>query len=295
MRRALVALALLLVAAPACEHVHKAAPKAGAPTATLVVSKGFGAERVLARTVAPGQSLMAALETVAKFGVNQGGRFIQAVDGTAGSRTNQVDWFWYVNGIAGDRAASEFTLRTGDRGLVDYHDWADYLDTPAIVGAFPEPFVHGFRGAKPAVQVTGSPVLAAALRGRGVREVAASKHWRILVGSDARLRADARYRQVSDDPMAAGVTAAIQKRRVLVYDGRRLRPVAGARAVVWAAATSEADGDAVGGVLLAIAGLDQASARTAARVLARNPAVLAGRFAAALDASGHVVASGGRS
>ena len=45
-RRSLVALALLLAAAPACEHVHKAAPKAGAPQATLVVSKGYGARRV---------------------------------------------------------------------------------------------------------------------------------------------------------------------------------------------------------------------------------------------------------
>ena len=84
-RRALAALALLLVAAPACAHVHKATPKAGAPKATLVVSKGFGAQRVLVRSVAPGQSLMAALETVAKVGVNQGGRFIQSVNGTQGS------------------------------------------------------------------------------------------------------------------------------------------------------------------------------------------------------------------
>ena len=249
---------------------------------------------MLVRSVAPGQSLMAALETVAKVGVNQGGRFIQSVDGTQGSRTDQVDWFWYVNGIAGDRAASEFTLRTGDRGLVDYHDWADYQDTPAIVGAFPEPFVHGFHGARPAVQVTGSPALAAALRGRRVHEVRRSAHWRILVGSDAALRADARYRQVSGDPAAAGVTAAIQKGRVLVYDGRRLRPVPAARAVVWAAATSSSDGSAVDGVLLSIAGLDAASARTVARVVASNPAVLAGRFAAAFDAAGRVVASGGR-
>jgi hypothetical protein len=226
--------------------------------------------------------------------VNQGGRYIQAVNGTQGSRTDQVDWFWYVNGIAGDRAASEFTLRTGDRGLVDYHDWADYLDTPAIVGAFPEPFVHGFHGARPAVEVTGSPALAVALRGTGVREVRRSGHWRILVGSDASLRAEPRYRQVSDDPASAGVTAAIQKGRVLVYDGSRMRPVAAARAVVWAAAASASDGSAVDGVVLAIAGVDAASASKVARVVAANPAVLAGRFAAAFDASGHLVASGGR-
>jgi hypothetical protein len=294
MRRIVVALGLLLVAAPACEHVHKAAPKGDAPKATLVVSKGFGAQRVLSKVVAPGQSLMAALETVAKVDVNQGGRYIQAVDGTQGSRTRQVDWFWYVNGIAGDRAASEFTLRKGDRGLIDYHDWADYLDTPAIVGAFPEPFVHGFRGARPAVQVSGSPALATALRAEGVHEVPGSKRWRILVGGDAALRADPRYRQVSDDPGTAGVTAAIQRGRVLVYDGHRMRPVSGARVVVWAAASSSSDGNAVDGVLLAIAGLDAASASKAARVVAANPAVLAGRFAAAFDGAGHVVATGGR-
>ena len=154
--------------------------------------------------------------------------------------------------------------------------------------------MHGFHGARPAVQVQGSPALAAALRGRGVREVATSKHWRILVGSDAALRADARYRQVSDDPAAAGVTAAIRKGRVLVYDGRRMRPVGAARAVVWAAAASSSDGSAVDGVVLSIAGLDAAAARAAARVVASHPAVLAGRFAAAFDGAGHVVASGGR-
>jgi hypothetical protein len=100
---------------------------------------------------------------------------------------------------------------------------------------------------------------------------------------------------VSGDPMAAGVTAVIRGGQVLVYDGRRLRPVRDARAVVWAAATSASDGSAVDGVLLAIAGLDQGAARTVARSLAATPALLAGRFAAAFDASGHVVASGGRS
>jgi hypothetical protein len=293
-RRLLAVLAVLLVAAPACEHVHKARPKAGAPSASVLVTKGFGARRLLAATVAPGQSLMAALETVAEVKVAYGGRYIQSLNGIEGSKLDQRDWFWYVNGIEGDRAANGFTLRRGDRGLVDYHDWADYEDLPAIVGAFPEPFVHGFGGAKPRVQVEGSPALGAALRGRGVREVARSAHWRILVGADAALRADRRYRQVSDDPTAAGVTAAIHEGRVLVYDGRRLRPVPRARAVVWAAATSPSEGDAVNGVVLAVAGLDAAAARRVAQAIGASPGLLAGRFAAAFDAGGHVVASGGR-
>jgi hypothetical protein len=45
---------------------------------------------------------------------------------------------------------------------------------------------------------------------------------------------------------------------------------------------------------MAIAGLDAASARRAADAIARDPGLLAGRFAAAFDGNGHLVASGGR-
>ena len=49
----------------------------------------------------------------------------------------------------------------------------------------------------------GSPALADALRAAGATRRDGSR-WRVLVGSDAELRGDARYRAAVDDPLANG-------------------------------------------------------------------------------------------
>ena len=43
-----------------------------------------------------------------------GGRFIQSIDGIDGSATEQRDWFYFVDGIEGDRSAAEVTLQPGE-------------------------------------------------------------------------------------------------------------------------------------------------------------------------------------
>ena len=35
------------------------------------------------------------------------------------------DWFWFVNGLAGDRSATSYRLRDGDVAWWDYRDWSD--------------------------------------------------------------------------------------------------------------------------------------------------------------------------
>jgi hypothetical protein len=76
-----------------------------------------------------------------------GGRFVQAIDGLEGAGSSgNVDWFFYVNGLLGGASAADTPVHPGDVVTWDYHDWQGAMDIFAIVGAFPEPFLHGSDG-----------------------------------------------------------------------------------------------------------------------------------------------------
>jgi hypothetical protein len=107
----------------------------------------------------------------------------------------------------------------------------------------------------------------------------------VLVGSAQALGRDPAYRRAR-----SGALVDVAGRRVLVDDGRRLAPRAGATAGVWAAGGASA-GD---GFTLVIAGVDATSAQRAADALVRDPALLSASYAAALDGQGRVVARSGR-
>ncbi len=84
-----------------------------------------------------------------------GGGFVQQIDGVAGGTRNgrQVDWFFYVNGYISDKGAAGLKVRTGDRVWWDHHDWTLTDRIPAVVGSFPEPFVHGYDGNRHPVRI----------------------------------------------------------------------------------------------------------------------------------------------
>ena len=114
--------------------------------ASLWITRDRGSEVVMLRTVDAGQTAMQALESVAEVETRYGGRFVQSIEGIEGSLEAQSDWFWFVNGIEGDRSAAEYRLRPGDVEWWDYRSWAQKMREPVVVGAFPEPFLHGYNG-----------------------------------------------------------------------------------------------------------------------------------------------------
>ncbi len=132
----------------------------GGGQATLWVTRDRGETLVLETRVEAGQTLMRALRGVAKVETRYGGRFIQSVDGIEGSVASQRDWFWFVNGYEGDRSAVEYELRLGDVAWLDYRSWREEQRAPVVVGAFPEPFLHGYDGERRPVAVRyASPAL----------------------------------------------------------------------------------------------------------------------------------------
>jgi hypothetical protein len=282
-RRAAATLAVLALVSTGCYSKSRAAPAPGAPTASLSVTQDFGTRPLLDARVAPGQTVMTALRGVAKIDTRYGGRFVQSIDGISGSLTRARDWTYFVNGLEARVGASDVTLHAGDRVWWDFHPWADLPTVPAVVGSFPEPFVHGTGRPAAQVQVRGSEALAAALRRDGARTGSAAAPWRVLVGSDAVLRRDAAYRRATRAPLEQGVTVSIRDGQVVGYAGRgKLALLPAARAAVFAIRTG-------GGATLYVAGVDARAALAAAQTLAAHPAITRHRYALALDATGHDV------
>jgi hypothetical protein len=89
-----------------------------------------------------------------------GGRFVQAIDGVEGSLSAQHDWFYFINGYESDRSAAEYRLHDGDVEWWDFRSWKGRMQQPIVVGAFPEPFVHGFGGKHRPAAVVYAPGLA---------------------------------------------------------------------------------------------------------------------------------------
>ena len=72
---------------------------------------------------------------------------MQSIDGLSGGSDDgrRSDWFFYVNGVESPVGAAEYEPGDGDRIWWDHRDWSTAMRVPAVVGSWPEPFLHGFR------------------------------------------------------------------------------------------------------------------------------------------------------
>lgn len=112
-------------------------------TATLWVTRDRGTQLVYSGTVPAGLTAMQALDRKLDITTRYGGRFVQSIHGVEGSLTNRRDWFYFVNGIEGDRSAAEVKLRNGDVEWWDYRSWqGSAMSVPLVVGAYPQPFLR---------------------------------------------------------------------------------------------------------------------------------------------------------
>lgn len=115
-------------------------------SSTLWVTRDRGQQVLLVGKVKAGQTAMQALAGAAKVKTGYGGRFVQSIDGVSGDRSGRRDWFYFVNGYEADRGAADYTLHPGDVEWWDYRSWKHAIHVPVVVGAFPEPFLHGYAG-----------------------------------------------------------------------------------------------------------------------------------------------------
>lgn len=186
----LVALLLVLPALAGCGGEDRDG------TATLWVTRDHGAELLHDERVDAGRTVLRALREVADVETRYGGRYVQSIDGTAGSLAQRRDWFYFVNGYEADRGAAELRVRAGDVVWWDFRSWSGRMQQPVVVGAFPEPFLHGWAGKRrPAVVRTAAGVpRAAALR------VAKAIGGARVVGPGSAIANDANVLELADGP-----------------------------------------------------------------------------------------------
>lgn len=114
--------------------------------ATLWITRDRGARVLLQRDVPAGLTAMQALDRVADIETRYGGRYVQSINGIAGSLGAQRDWFYFVDGIEGDRSAAEVRIHAGDVLWWDFRHWTPAtMSVPVVAGAFPHPFIDDGR------------------------------------------------------------------------------------------------------------------------------------------------------
>jgi len=192
-------LALLLAAA--CLLAGCGEEAAGEGSARLWITRDRGSEIVMDTTVPAGISAMEALRRKADVETRYGGRFVQSIEGIEGDVGEQHDWFWFLNGYEADLSAADFQLHDGDVLWWDHRSWEGQMRQPVVVGAFPEPFLHGWGGRARPVVVEGA---GSSLRRRlaalvGSNEKTSGDPNRLVVVDGAGLRA--RLRGSPGDPV----------------------------------------------------------------------------------------------
>jgi hypothetical protein len=225
MRLAVAAMLVLLALVAASCSINAGAEKG---PAHLLVTRDFGERRVLSATEDPIESGETAMRLLQRFGkgtvaTRYGGRFVNGVKGiastTGGGRRR--DWFYYVNGIEADVGAAEKKVEGGDRVWWDYHDWTSVMRVPAVVGSFPEPFLHGSEGKRYPIRIdcgqedsndcgdvsdkleaAGIAPSTSAIGAPAGKEVV-----RVVVGKWSEVREDAASKQIEDGPDKSGVFA----------------------------------------------------------------------------------------
>jgi hypothetical protein len=142
---------------------------------------------LLTTKVPAGLTAMQALQRKAKVGTRYGGRYVRSIDGVAEDLGKKRSWFWFANGYEADRAATDYRLRKGELEWWDLRSWKHEQRVPVVVGAFPEPFLHGYDGKRRRAIIVGPDPHA-------VRPLARRLHARVVVaGAPVPARANVLY------------------------------------------------------------------------------------------------------
>jgi Domain of unknown function (DUF4430) len=192
---------------------------------SLTVTDGFGKRVVVLKedmNTHGEDTVMRLLQRSAKVTTRFSGGFVQSVNGLAGQTgSSPVDWFFFVNGSEGSKGSASVRVHAGDQVWWDRHDWGAAMDVPAVVGSYPEPFLHGLDGKRLPVRIECSPPntpgckqvsdllgKAGVVAARGGLAASFTKETlRILVGLWPAIHDDPAAKQIERGPQTSGVFA----------------------------------------------------------------------------------------
>jgi hypothetical protein len=302
--RGVLALAAVALALAGCGLGAGRAPSA----VQLLVTRDFGA-RVVRQSEAPklqGEETAMSLlrRNAGPITTRFGGGFVQSIGGISGGQEagQPVDWFYYVNGVQATKGAASTKVHPGDRIWWDHHDWSQTEQIPAVVGSFPEPFLHGMDGKRLPVRVECADVagyacrnVASRLREAGVPAGIAGigpsgepQTLHVFVGPWPSLRHEQSAQAIDRGPRGSGVYARFSGAGTLLMldgSGRVVRRLTAGTGLV--AATRHAEDAPV----WVVTGTDAAGVDLAARSF--DTTVLQDHFAVALTAAGALPVPGG--
>jgi Domain of unknown function (DUF4430) len=214
---------LSLAAAIACTSTVAAAgcglgPGDSIGDVELTVTRDYGSRLILRASeskASESETAMRLLDRKAEISTRYGGGFVQSVEGIEGDTSDgrASDWFFYVNGVESEVGAADYKLHGGYRVWWDYRDWTAAMRVPAVVGSYPEPFLHGYDGKRHPVAVSclgdgrACATVRKALREAGVNEAHGEDPIRVLVGPWAQLRRDGAASLIERGPAYSGVFA----------------------------------------------------------------------------------------
>jgi hypothetical protein len=295
-RTAVAALAVVLVCA-GCGL----GPGPGTGAVNVNVTRAFGGMPVRSlssKHVAGSQTVMRMLQRSFRVRTRYGGGFVQSIDGYTGS-SGSVDWFYYVNGVQAKQGAASTSVHKGDRIWWDLHDWRATDSIPAVVGSFPEPFVHGVGGKRyPTTLECGSGVAGACTRvtaelrddhvpvaNQLIGTGSGPDTLGVVVGTWSEIRSELAGQLIAHGPGASGVYARFTgprgDRLELLDPGGHVVRTLGPGAGLIAATADSSDAPA-----WLITGTDAAGVAAAARAL--TPQALHNHFALAVDGTATV-------
>jgi Domain of unknown function (DUF4430) len=253
-------------------------PGRGTSDVSLTVTRGFGSVQLhnfTERSVPGSETVMRLLERRTHLSTRYGGGFVQSIDGLSGGSGS--DWFYYVNGIEAAQGAATTTVHRGDRVWWDRHDWSQTETVPAVVGSYPEPFVHGVAGKRLPTVLQCAPkdsdacsTVAAQLHRIGVPAPSqllgtgsGTDSLGVLVGTWSELRALVVGELIARGPRSSGVYARFGPGALQLLDptGRVVRTLGAGAGLI--AATR----DAVSEPVWVITGTDRAGVAAAAAAL----------------------------
>lgn len=275
----------------------------------LRVTRDFGRNSILNKTVAlqKNWSVFDVLETSTRVTTAHGGAFIDSINGiksdSGGFGGEKRDWFYYVNGIFADVGALDYYPRPGEVIWWDYHKWEGMNMFPAVIGCYPEPFVHGYRGkVGPTIIMSSQDNMMLAenlqklLKAKGVASVTINNlDTALLKNRQGPVIVLGQWSELSQIDWLANLNNAYTKNgtcvhftsdglELLDYGGRVARIIDSSAGVI--TATGEGSGDE--SPLWLIVGTDLKGLQQAVDVLVTSPGKISGLFSAAIVA-GEVV------
>jgi hypothetical protein len=279
---------------------------ASAPTTVeLLVTREFGSvalHRSGALRASSGETAIDLLDSELPVITGPGGKSVRGIDGLsggpqAGAPGQSDEWSYYVNGVLASKGPAATSVHPGDHVWWDLHDQSQAKDIPAVVGAFPEPFLNGVEGARLPVRIECASVdyacstVTARLRAAGVPAAVAAigsggapETLRVMVGPWSHLNGDLEAESIGVGPGASGVYARFsangQALTLLDEQGRAVQTLSRNAGLV---AATKGPKEAP---VWVVTGTDGYGVELAARAFDR--ATLADRFAVALEPGGAI-------